>query len=389
MANDLVMAPAGARRLVTRSDFDGLVCAALLKELGILEDILFVHPKDVQDGKVELTSNDITTNLPYCPEVALSFDHHTSEDLRVTEDAGNRVAISGADSAARVVYDYFGGAERFPRVSEEIMEAVDKADAAKFNESEILDPQGWILLSFLMDPRTGLGRFRDFRISNYNLMMQLIELCLEHSAEEILEYPDVAERVALYREHAVAAKEQILRCSTVHGRVVVLDLREEEVIHPTNRFMVYALHPQCTVSVHVLWGLRQQNTVFAVGRSIIDRSSTFNIGRLMLSYGGGGHEAAGTCQIDNLRAETILAEIVNTIDAAERQPARAEATASSRSRSSCPATTTSRTGVRATALVVRATPCSSAISPKPSPCESTRRNSVPARISISPSMTTK
>ena len=323
MANALVMAPAGARRLVTRSDFDGLVCAALLKELGILEDILFVHPKDVQDGKVELTSNDITTNLPYCPEVALSFDHHTSEDLRVTEDVGNRVAISGADSAARVVYDYFGGAERFPRVSEEIMDAVDKADAAKFNESEILDPQGWILLSFLMDPRTGLGRFRDFRISNYNLMMQLIELCLEHSAEEILEYPDVAERVALYREHAVAAKEQILRCSTVHGRVVMLDLREEEVIHPTNRFMVYALRPECTVSVHVLWGLRQQNTVFAVGRSIIDRSSTFNIGRLMLSYGGGGHAAAGTCQIDNDRAETILAEIVSTIETYEHHPPRA------------------------------------------------------------------
>ena len=153
--------------------------------------------------------------------------------------------------------------------------------------------------------------------------MQLIDLCLDHSVEEILEHPDVAERVALYREHAEAAKEQILRCSTVHGRVVVLDLREEEIIHPTNRFMVYALRPQCTVSVHVIWGLRQQNTVFAVGRSIIDRSSSFNIGRLMLSYGGGGHAAAGTCQIDNDRAETILAEIVSTIDVFEREPATA------------------------------------------------------------------
>ena len=319
MASDLVMAPAGTRRLVTRSDFDGLVCAALLKELGILEDILFVHPKDVQDGKVELTAADITTNLPYSPDVALSFDHHSSENLRVTEDVGNRVAVSGADSAARVVYEYFGGAERFPRVSDEIMEAVDKADAAKFNESEILDPQGWILVSFLMDPRTGLGRFRDFRISNYELMMQLIDLCLERSVEEILEHPDVAERVALYREHALAAKEQILRCSTQHGRVVVLDLRDEEVIHPTNRFMVYALHPRCTVSVHVLWGLQRQNTVFAVGRSIIDRSSTFDIGRLMLSWGGGGHEAAGTCQIDNDRAERVLVDVVDTIEVAEQQ----------------------------------------------------------------------
>ena len=316
MATDLAMAPAGARRLVTRSDFDGLVCAALLKELGILEDILFVHPKDVQDGKVELTAHDITTNLPYCPEVALSFDHHSSRTSASSRTPRNRVAIADAESAARVVYEYFGGAERFPRVTEEIMEAVDKADAAKFNESEILDPQGWILLSFLMDPRTGLGRFREFRISNYELMMQLIDLCLDHSVDEILAHPDVAERVALYREHAVAAKEQILRCSTVRGQVVVLDLRDEEVIHPTNRFMVYALRPQCTVSVHVIWGLRRQNTVFAVGRSIIDRSSTFNIGRLMLSLGGGGHAAAGTCQIDNDRAEAILAEIVDAIDAA-------------------------------------------------------------------------
>jgi nanoRNase/pAp phosphatase (c-di-AMP/oligoRNAs hydrolase) len=320
MRSQAVMPINSTRRLVTRSDFDGLVCAALLKELGILEDILFVHPKDVQDGKVELTANDITTNLPYRPEVALSFDHHTSEDVRVTGDAGNRVAISSADSAARVVYDYFGGPERFARVSEQMMDAVDKADAAKFNESEILDPQGWILLSFLMDPRTGLGRFRDFRISNYELMMQLVDLCLELGVDEILAQPDVEERVALYREHADAAIEQIRRCSTVHGRVVVLDLREEDVIHPTNRFMVYALHPQCTVSVHVLWGLRQQNTVFAVGRSIIDRSSTFDIGRLMLAYGGGGHEAAGTCQIDNDRAQSVLHEIVDTIQAGEGQP---------------------------------------------------------------------
>jgi len=311
-------------RLVTRSDFDGLVCAALLKELGILGDILFVHPKDVQDGKVQLTAGDITTNLPYRPEVALSFDHHSSEDERVTEDAGNRVAISSADSAARVVYDHFGGAQRFPRVGADMMDAVDKADAAKFNQEEILDPQGWILLSFLMDPRTGLGRFRDFRISNYQLMMQLIDYCLTLTVDEILAEPDVAERVALYREHADAAVEQIRRCSTVHRSVVVLDLRDEEVIHPTNRFMVYALHPGCTVSIHVLWGLRRQNTVFAVGRSIVDRSSAFDIGALMLAYGGGGHEAAGTCQIDNDRAEDVLAEIVATIDdAEERRPAAA------------------------------------------------------------------
>jgi nanoRNase/pAp phosphatase (c-di-AMP/oligoRNAs hydrolase) len=310
-------------RLVTRSDFDGLVCAALLTELGIIDDILFVHPKDVQDGKVELTAGDITTNLPYRSEVALAFDHHSSEQLRVAAGAANRVMVADADSAARVVYDHFGGAERFPRVSAEMMEAVDRADAAKLSMDDILDPQDWILLSYLMDPRTGLGRFRDFRISNYQLMMQLIDCCLTMSIQDILESPDVAERVALYREHADAAAEQIRRASTVHDQVVVLDLRGEETIHPTNRFLLYALHPECRVSIHVLWGLRQQNTVFAVGRSIVDRSSHVDIGALMLGHGGGGHEAAGTCQIANEDAEAVLAELVETIAGAEREPVTA------------------------------------------------------------------
>jgi nanoRNase/pAp phosphatase (c-di-AMP/oligoRNAs hydrolase) len=305
-------------RLVTRSDFDGLVCAALLNELGLVSDILFVHPKDVQDGTVELTGDDITTNLPYRPEVALSFDHHASETRRVTGPAANRVMVSDAASAARVVYDYFGGADRFPRVNDEMMEAVDRADAADLSLQDILDPEGWILLSFLMDPRTGLGRFRDFRISNYQLMMHLIYSCLDVTIDEILASPDVAERVELYREHAAAAVAQIRRCATVHESVVVLDLRDEEVIHPTNRFMLYALFPECKVSIHVLWGLRQQNTVFAVGRSILDRSSQVHIGELMLAHGGGGHEAAGTCQIDNARAEAVRLELIEAIVEGDR-----------------------------------------------------------------------
>src|SRR5271156_7007279 len=220
-------------RLVTRSDFDGLVCAALLQELGILDEIKFVHPKDMQDGLVELTGRDITTNLPYVPGVRLAFDHHESETLRLGEAAENHIIIPGAMSAARVVYDYFGGADRFTQVSEPLMEAVDKADSALFSLEEIRTPTGWILLSFLMDPRTGLGRFRDFRISNYQLMMDLIDCCLEMSIHDILASPDVAERVTLYTEHADAATEQIGRCATAHGRAVVLDLRDEEIIHPT------------------------------------------------------------------------------------------------------------------------------------------------------------
>jgi len=305
-------------RLVTRSDFDGLVCAALLKQMGMLEDILFVHPKDMQDGKVELTERDITTNLPYVPGVHLAFDHHASETLRVQGSAEGHVIDPTARSAARVVYDHFGGAERFPRVSAELMDAVDRADAALFSREEVVSPRGWILLSFLMDPRTGLGRFREFRISNYQLMMQLIDACTEQSVEEILLSPDVAERVELYREHHWRAVEQIRRCAVLHDDVVVLDLREEEVIHPTNRFTVYALFPAARVSVHVLCGLRRQNTVLAVGKSILDRTSPVDVGALMLEHGGGGHGAAGTCQIENERAAVVLDELVRRLVAPRR-----------------------------------------------------------------------
>lgn len=302
-------------RLVTRSDFDGLVCAALLKELGILDDILFVHPKDVQDGKVELTDRDITTNLPFVPGVHLSFDHHDSELVRVEDSPENHIIVAGAKSAARVVYDFYGGADTFTSVGEDIMSAVDKADAADFTREDILEPQGWDYISFLMDPRTGLGRFREFRISNYQLMMQLIDDITTKSIDEILLTPDVAERVELYREHADAAIDQLGRCGTRHGNAVVLDLRDEDPIYATNRFTIYAVFPECNISVHVLWGLKRQNTVFAVGKSILDRSSRTDVGELMLEYGGGGHSAAGTCQVPNADAERVQAELLARLNA--------------------------------------------------------------------------
>lgn len=302
-------------RLVTRSDFDGLVCAVLLRELDMLEDIKFVHPKDMQDGKVEVSAKDITTNVPYVPGVHLAFDHHLSETIRLTEKPENHIIDPQAESAARVVYDYFGGDDKFFRVSQDMMEAVDKADSARFTQEEILYPSGWPLLNYLMDPRTGLGRFRDFRISNYQLMMDLIDACRTNTIEGILELPDVKERVDLYKEHEPKAIEQIRRCSTVRGNVVVLDLRKEETIWPTNRFSIYALFPQCNISIHQMWGLKNQNTVLACGKSILDRSSKTNVGELMLSYGGGGHQAAGTCQVDNDKADEILEQIVAKMNA--------------------------------------------------------------------------
>lgn len=303
-------------RLVTRSDFDGLVCAVILKHLGILDEILFVHPKDMQDGKVAVSARDITTNVPYVPGVHLAFDHHLSETLRVTERPANHVIDPKAESAARVVYDYYGGKAKLgDAIRDDMMEAVDKADAARFTRQEILEPEGWVLLNYLMDPRTGLGRFREFRISNYQLMMDLIDACLHKRIDEILNLPDVKERVDLYDEHEPKAIEQIQRCATVHGKVVALDLRGEETIWPTNRFMIYALYPQCSVSIHVMWGLKKQNTVLATGKSILDRSSKTNVGMLMLAHGGGGHAAAGTCQVANDEADSVLAGLIDKINA--------------------------------------------------------------------------
>ena len=307
-------------RLVTRSDFDGLVCAVLLEQLGMVRDILCVHPKDVQDGQVEIGPGDIATNLPYSPHAHLVFDHHRSETVRNATIAANHIIDPDAPSAARVVYDYYGGAERFPSISPELMRAVDQADSAQYTLEEVLAPTGWVLLNFLMDSRTGLGRFRDFRISNYQLMMQLIEACQHHGIDEILQLPDVRERVDLYHQQNAAFVAQLQRASSVRGSVVVVDLRDEDVIHAGNRFMVYALFPACTVSAHVLWGKQRQNTVIAVGKSILDRSSNADIGALMLSHGGGGHANAGTCQVPHDDADRVVDELVGQLNAATRTP---------------------------------------------------------------------
>jgi nanoRNase/pAp phosphatase (c-di-AMP/oligoRNAs hydrolase) len=301
-------------RLITRSDFDGLVCAVLLKEMDLIDDIKFVHPKDMQDGKVEVTDRDITTNLPYVPGVHLSFDHHASETIR-NEVRFNHIIHPDAPSAARVVFDHYGGVGKFGDRFNEMMAAVDKGDSAQFSRDEILDPEGWVLLNYLMDSRTGLGRFKDFRVSNYQLMMDLIDYCRTHGIDDILMLPDVVERVDLYFEHAAKAKTQLQLCTTVHHNVAVLDLRQEETIYAVNRFMIYALFPATNISIHALWGVQKQNTVFAVGKSITNRSSDVNIGALMLAYGGGGHENAGTCQVSNEEAAAVLQELIAKINA--------------------------------------------------------------------------
>ena len=317
-------------RLITRSDFDGLVSAALLRELQMLDDIMFVHPKDMQDGLIEVTPRDIITNLPYVASCHLCFDHHHSEAIRNGNIVRqNYILDPDADSAARVVYNYFGGAARFRNISNDMMEAVDKCDSARFSREDILAPKRWDLLNFVMDPRTGLGRFRDFRISNYHLMMALVDYCRSHSIDEILNLQDVRERVELYNLQRQDYCEQVAHCSGVYGNVAVIDLRQEDVIYCGNRFLAYALLPECNVSIHLLRSRQPGMTVLAVGKSILNRTNPVDVGELMLKHGGGGHSAAGTCQIASDEADAQLPEIVQAlnqnIDAVHQQTILANA----------------------------------------------------------------
>lgn len=300
-------------RLITRSDFDGLVCAVLFEEMAMIDDILFVHPRQMQYGEVDVTDGDISTNVPFDPRIYLAFDHHLSEMERVGGQHDSHIIDPTAPSAARVVYNYFGGEEGFPFISGELMDAVDQADSAQYELDDVLNPKDWALLNFIMDPRTGLGRFRGFRIPNYELMMGLIDDCRNFTIEEILELPDVKERVDLYHEQRPLFEEQLKRCTTMHDKLAVIDMRNETEIYCGNRFLVYALFPECSISMHVVWGKQEKNTVFAVGKSIFDRSSNVNVGDLMLRFGGGGHRAAGTCQADNQIAEETLAELIHRI----------------------------------------------------------------------------
>jgi nanoRNase/pAp phosphatase (c-di-AMP/oligoRNAs hydrolase) len=244
--------------------------------------------------------------------VHLAFDHHLSESRR-NKDHDNYIIHPESPSAARVVYDHYGGAEYFTNVPSDLMDAVDKGDSASFEMDEVLEPRGWNLLNFIMDARTGLGRFKNFRISNYQLMMDLIDYCREYPIGEILKLQDVRERVELYREHEKLFQAQTKKCSVVHGNVLVVDLRGEETIYAGNRFIKYALYPQTNVSIQVIWGFKKQNTVLSVGKSIFNRSSDANVGEIMLEYGGGGHTSAGTCQVDNDRADEILAELIERL----------------------------------------------------------------------------
>jgi nanoRNase/pAp phosphatase (c-di-AMP/oligoRNAs hydrolase) len=301
-------------RLITRSDLDGIACAAILREAGLVDDVIFAHPKDMQDGTVEVTVNDIITNLPHHPNAHMVFDHHASEAERNKTMPKNVINDPTAPSAAAVVFKHLGGHEKLPNISKELMDAANKIDAAQLTEAEILEPQGWVLLGFIMDNRTGLGRLHQFKISNYALMQELIDILRTHkSIVDILKHPNVAERVKIYNEHAALARQQVMKCAKRHDNLLVVDLRRETMIYCINRFAIYALYPEINISMHILPGKQNMNTVFAVGKSVLNRSAKVDVGSLMLKYGGGGHKAVGTCQVDHKNADAAKVQLIEQI----------------------------------------------------------------------------
>ena len=299
--------------LVTRSDFDGLACATVLKDIGLIETWTFVHPKDLQDGIVHVTENDVLTNVPYVPGCGMWFDHHSSEKERV-QDIEYKGESRMEKSAARIVYEYYGGKEKMPHFAE-MIDAVDIVDSGSIGSDDIFNPAGWILLGFLMDPRTGLGRFRDFKISNYALMEKLIEECRIKKIDEILEDPDVKERIAKYEEQNSLFKVMVLEHTKIYMNAIVTDLRDVSPIYTGNRFMVYAMYPEQNISLWLVDGRNKQNVSIAVGHSVLNRTSKTDVGSLLLKYDGGGHHQVGTCQVPYNECDDTLKELLEKINA--------------------------------------------------------------------------
>jgi hypothetical protein len=300
-------------RQLTRSDLDGLICAVLLKHLGMIDEIKLIdNPGLMQDGSIKIGASDISTNLPFVPGVCLAIDHHVSESIRNQENP-RHIIDPDAPSAARVVYNHFGGKDRFPDFFQDMMDAVDKADSGQFSQDEILHPEGWVLLNFLVDKRTNLEPWGKFRISEDQFKLDLIDHCGRMTIDKILNISDVKERADIYFKYEDAYKKLLIASATVHQNVAILDFRKQKTIYPGNRFIVYGLFPNCNVSILIRSDDEKNKTIFSVGKSILNRTSKVNIGELMLSHGGGGHRAAGACHVENHSADRVFESLLQTL----------------------------------------------------------------------------
>ena len=305
-------------RLLTRSDFDGSVCAALLLELGLVDEIQYIHPKDLQDNKIEVTADDIIANVPFVEGCGLWFDHHSSEHERLQLAGKFKGASRLAPSAAQVIYEYYANDTNHAgklQKYENLIKIVGIADSARFSKKDILDPAGWIMLAFIADPRTGLGYKRSFHISNFELMQNLPELLRSKTVDEILALPDYQERIQVYHEETSKFKSLLTRHSRIEGDAIFIDFRNISEIPVGNRFLEYVLYPDQNISIRIVDGRNNEFAMISVGHSIINRTSTVDVGSMVLKYGGGGHQQVGTCQVKYDEVDRIVAEMLQVINA--------------------------------------------------------------------------
>lgn len=279
-------------RLVTRGDLDGLTCSVLITSVERVDAIELVHPQALTDGHFEVKDGDVLANLPYHPACSMWFDHHelVESNLRPSEAFQGRYGM--APSTARLVHDFYAekrGWGVFERYGE-LVAGTDRLDSANLTVRDVVDPSRVILLGFTIDSRTSLGGFRDYFLF---LGMALRSMPLD----EVLRSPQVVERVERMKAENEAFKKALLARSRVEANVVVTDFRDLAEIPVGNRFLVYTLFPESTVSVRLQWGPRREVVMATVGLNIFDRSSWCDVGQTMSLFGGGGHRGAGSCPL--------------------------------------------------------------------------------------------
>jgi hypothetical protein len=294
-------------RVLTRGDLDGLTATVLISLAEKVTEVKFAHPKDVQDGRVPCDAEDIVVNLPYVKGCGLWFDHHVSEEAKLGAIGSFKGSFKVAPSAARVVYDHYRKPE-FDKYKDLLVET-DKLDAAQLTEKDVTDPQGWILLGYTLDPRTGLGpEFQKY-------FRWLVEYIKEVPLEKILKHPEVKKRVDRVLEEQADFKNLLQANSRSDGTVIVTDFRAVKDPPVGNRFLVYTLYPKCNVEVRIFRGKEGKTVNVAIGHSIFNRSCKVSAGDLCASYGGGGHFGAGTCQLAAEKSEAQIGEILAKLKA--------------------------------------------------------------------------
>ena len=291
-------------RVVTRGDADGLVSTVLLTMVESIREIRFAHPKDVQDGKIQVDADDIIVNLPYVAGCGLWFDHHVSEERKLESQGEFKGSFKVAPSAARVIYDYYKNPQ-FENFSE-MMSAIDRLDSAQLTIDDVTKPEGWILLGLTLDPRSGLGpEFQKY-------FRWLVEYVKELPLAKVLQHPEVKKRCDRVLHEQEEFKAVLQQHSRSEQGVIITDFRGQKNLPVGNRFLVYTMYPECHVEVRLFDGLGGK-VVLAAGRSIFCRKCQVSCGELLARYGGGGHAGAGTCQLEGAEAPAKIAEIVSIL----------------------------------------------------------------------------